>query len=501
MKILTLKIAAGLTGLLLLSGCESWLDESPKSALTQSNFYQNSEHAEVAVNAIYAFTTSPFVGAGTYGETPFAMMEMATGHFLTKIGQAQYAIESGNLDVKPESPYVLSWWQSSFQGIEAANLALDHIPGISMDEMRKKQLLGEAHFFRAYYYFNLVRMFGDVPMKTTSTVAPNDGQIPKSPVADIYSNVIVPDLLAAEQAGLSNVAVGQRVSLGAVKSLLAKVYLTMAGAPLNQTDKYGLARDKAKEVIDAGWYSLFQTDGDGSYFDKVNNVTYDYTGEHIFMANFATGILNAYLPAYLTPLEADITASIEFGGLYPHQTLLDTYDANDLRGQDHGYYYENLVVGANTFNFPWAIYKHFDKNIITTSPQSGKDFPIIRYPDVLLIYAEAQNQADGSPNASAYAAINSIRSRAGLADLSGLSQAAFRESVWKERVWELSSENIVWFDMVRTLKAFDTSTGTFVDLLSYKLPTSGVTYKEKNLLFPLPAREVQASSLQQNTGY
>lgn len=484
--------------LVLLCSCESWLDESPRSALVLNNFYKNADHAEVAVAAIYAFNRGMYLGAGTYGETPFAMMEMATGHFVTKVGQAQYAIESGNLDVKPENPYVLSWWQNCYQGIEAANLALDNIPSITMDETRKNQLLGEARFFRAYYYFNLVRLFGDVPMKTKSTSSPDDGQIGKSPVAEIYSSVIVPDLIAAEQSGLPNTSTTGRVTLGTVKSLLAKVYLTMAGYPLQQTDKYALARDKAKEVIDANWYFLFESDDSETYFDKLNSPDYDWTGEHIFMSNFAEGISNAYVPAYLTPLEADITASIEFGGLYPTQSLLDTYDADDLRAQDHGYYFESLQVGTTNHTFPWAIYKHFDKNLILNSPQSGKDFPIMRFAEVLLIYAEAQNEADGAPNTAAYDAINSIRARAGVEDLSGLSKTEFTEAVWRERVWELSSENVVWFDMVRTRKAFLTTNSTFVDLLSYTLPSYNVTVEARDLLFPIPNREIQASSLSQN---
>lgn len=487
--------------LLSLCSCESWLEENPRSSLVLDNFYQNADHAEVAIAGIYAFNRGMYLGAGTYGETPFAMLEMATGHFITKIGQAQYAIESGDLDVKPENPYVLNWWQNCYQGIEAANLALDNIPSITMDETRKNQLLGEARFFRAYYYFNLVRLFGDVPLKTKSTASPDDGQVEKSSVSEIYNSVIVPDLIAAEQAGLPTTSTTGRITLGAVKSILAKVYLTMAGYPLQQVDKYALARDKAKEVIDANWYSLFQSDGAGTYFDKLNSVDYDWTGEHIFMSNFAEGISNAYIPAYLTPIEADITASIEFGGLYPTQSLLDTYAANDLRAQDHGYYYESLQVGATTYSFPWSIYKHFDKNIIALSPQSGKDFPIMRYAEVLLIYAEAQNEADGAPNAEAYDAINSIRARAGVDNLSGLSKTAFSEAVWRERVWELSSENVVWFDMVRTRKAFLTTNSSFVDILSYTLPSSNVTFKERNLLFPIPGREIQASTLEQNSGY
>ena len=365
MKSQYFKIIGAVAITLSIGGCESWLDETPKASIVQDNFYKTAEHAEVAVNAIYAFNVGPYGGAGTYGETPFAMMEMSTGHFLTKIGQAQYAIESGDLDVKPENPYVLSWWQNAYQGIEAANLALDKIPGITMDEVRKKQLLGQARFFRAYYYFNLVRIFGDVPMKTTVTVSPNDGQIPKSSAADIYSDVIVPDLLEAESSGLPFTSTDGRVTLGAVKSLLAKVYLTMAGAPLMQTDKYSLARDRAKEVIDNGSFSLFETDDAGTYFDKINNVDYDHTGEQIFMANFASGVLNAYIPAYLTPLEADVTPGIEFGGLYPHSSLLATYDAADLRAKDHGYYFQSVDKGGIVVTFPWSIYKHFDVNLMS----------------------------------------------------------------------------------------------------------------------------------------
>lgn len=495
-------IAIAAAFLLPLYACESWLDESPRSSIVIGNFYKNADHAEAAVSAIYAFNRGMYLGTGTYGETPFAMLEMSTGHFVTKIGQAQFAIESGNLDVKPESPYVLSWWQNAFQGIEAANLALDNIPPIAMDEVRKKQLLGEAQFFRAYFYFNLVRLYGDVPMKTKSTASPDDGQLGKSTVAEIYNTVIVPDLLAAEAAGLPTTSTNGRITLGAVKSILAKVYLTMAGHPLNETSNYALARDKAKEVIDANWYSLFQSDAAGTYFDKVNNPAHDNGSEYILMAALSTGIVNAYLPRYLLPLEADLTSDIEFGGLYPTPSLLDSYDDNDLRAQDHGYYYQSFQVGDKSYTFPWAVYKHFDKNLTVAGiAGSGKDFPIMRYPEVLLIYAEAQNEADGAPNAAAYSAINSIRARAGVDDLAGLSRSAFTEAVWKERVWELSSENVVWFDMVRTQKAFLTTNSTFVDLTAYTLPSSGVTFKERNQLFPIPSREVQASSLEQNSGY
>ena len=134
--------------------------------------------------------------------------------------------------------------------------------------------------------------------------------------------------------------------------------------------------------------------------------------------------------------------------------------------------------------------------LVDMAPRSGKDFPLIRYADILLTYAEAQNEADGSPNAQAYTALNSIGERAGLADASGLSQTDFRTEIWKERYWELNAENKVWYDIVRTHKIFNPTQGTFVDAVGYQLP-SGATFKEENLKFPIPLSEVQINPLLQ----
>jgi hypothetical protein len=153
-------------------------------------------------------------------------------------------------------------------------------------------------------------------------------------------------------------------------------------------------------------------------------------------------------------------------------------------------------VDGTTYNFGWAMYKFFDMRLVDMAPRSGKDFPLIRYADILLTYAEAQNEADGSPNAQAYTALNSIRERAGLADASGLSQTDFRTEIWKERYWELNAENKVWYDIVRTHKIFNPTQGTFVDAVGYQLP-SGATFKEENLKFPIPLSEVQINPLLQ----
>jgi len=139
----------------------------------------------------------------------------------------------------------------------------------------------------------------------------------------------------------------------------------------------------------------------------------------------------------------------------------------------------------------------------TANAPSGKCFSVIRLSDIMLLYAEAQNEADGSPDANAYSYINQIRTRAGLSSLSGLSQSQFRQAVWRERNHELCFENITWFDMVRTQMAYDTKNDLFVPLVGYTFPYSGgATFQTKNLLFPIPQTEIQANNkLVQNAGY
>jgi hypothetical protein len=358
-----------------------------------------------------------------------------------------------------------------------------------MDETAKKKLMGEAYFLRAFYYFNLVQMFGNIPLIIEPVNLESEQLRPKQVApADIYTQIVA-DLKAAEQAGLNWTDGTGRVSQGAVKSLLAKVYLTMAGYPLQKGNEYyDLAAKKAEEVIDSKQFKLFTT------YDDLHNPAKKNVEENIFMVQFRTGLIPSPWQVSIIPYNKNISAySDETGGLYSTDEFVKSYDANDLRAKEKQFFFTSFTNESNRnqqVNLGgYFIYKHFDNVAQTTSGNSDLNWPVIRYADVLLIYAEASNEVSG-PTTKAYDAVNAIRTRAQLTALSGVSKDVFREAVWTERWHELCFENITWFDMVRLRKAYNVTTKKFENYVGHKF-SYGPVVTQRELLFPIPTTELR----------
>lgn len=490
--------------LLSFSGCYSYLDIDPKTFFTSETFYTKPEHAQQAVSACYDLLRRPYRGVATYGESPFMMLEFATGMCNTSIGQAAYSAEFREANAGEDNIYAWDWWQSYYQGIENCNLAIAKLPGIpGVSAETLSHYLGEVYFLRAYYYFMLVQMYGDIPLRTEPTGAVETVNIPRSPLASVYDQIVL-DLQEAEKTTLPNTSQSGKITKGAVKSLLAKVYLTMGGYPLQKTENYAKAADKAKEVITANWYSLFPTI---HYLRDRNN---DNQVEHIFQTQFAVGISEHRLHMWLLPRFSHITGyAEEFGCFYPDSSFIRTYDRQDARVQEKGFFFAEYPSWDNpeeTVTFSAHLYKFFD-DAAMGNWKGAQNYPNLRYADVLLIYAEAQNETEGSPNALALECYNKVRTRAGLnpsVSSDFASKDAFREAVWKERYWELCFENQTWFDMARTRKVFNLKEKKFTDFVGYTLPygNGAFKFKETQLLFPIPLRDRQTNpQLTQNPGY
>jgi hypothetical protein len=493
-----------------VSSCSKFLEEEDPSNLTPDNFYTLPEHADAALAAIYA--NLRFIGNGTgIFSNNYQLLEAPTGTTTSETGQNSDLNNLLNLAYNPDNLHVRQWWQNIYLNIANCNQAIARIPGITpMEDARKARNMGEAYFLRALHYFWAVRLWGEVPLMTTPVESYTDPNLypGRSSLDSVYA-LIVSDLTAAEQSGLPWTDQSGKANMGAVKSLLASVYLTMAGEPLNRTEYYAQAAAKAKEVIDNGSYSLF------AGYDSLHSPTVKNRGELIFEVQYAQGIVNNPFQESMLPNFGGISAyGTQVGSTIPTVAFYNSYEDGDKRVEEQQFFYTAYYLGGNgalkQFTRPY-IFKHFDRVANGTegtagTAQSGMNWTLIRYAEVLLTYAEAQNKADGGPNAQAIAALTAIRNRANLTTPTSFTQADFELAVWRERWHELCYEGKTWFDMVRLRKAYNELTNNFDAFVGHRFnygTANAPTLQERHLLFPLPTLEYNNNPnlRPQNPGY
>lgn len=502
------------TVLLFSSGCTKFLEEKDPSNLSPDNFYTIPDHAEAAVAAVYAGTRFYGDGAGIFSSN-WQLLEALTGTSTTETAQNSDLNNLYSLSFDGNTGHIVNWWNGLYRLIANANLALDKIPAITpMDEALKKRKLGEAQFLRAWAYFYAVRLWGDVPLVTKpQTITSEDFYPARAPQAQVY-DTIVSDLLAAEAAGLPWMEASGRASLGAVKAQLAKVYLTMAGQPLNKgAAYYKLAADKAKEVIDyantnPGVINLFP-----NYMD-LHDVNQEDIIEQLFEIQYNLTVASNPMDNYYPNFKAvTVNGPGGTGSSVPTLAFYNSYEANDRRAKNQeGFFYTSYYRNGNEDPFDLGapyVFKHF--NIVANgiagakgSAQNNLDVPQIRYAEVLLIYAEAQNEV-GGPTQEAYDAFKRIRDRAKLVtpDMGTYDMTTFREAVWRERWHELCYEGITWFDMVRLRKVYNETTNGFDEFVGHVNKSSNQALQAKHLLMPLGVQEMlnNPNLKPQNPGY
>lgn len=493
------------------TGCKKWLERTDldPSNLSPESFYTSPDQAEAAIAAAYSETRFINEGAGIFANN-FSMLEMVTGTARTETGQNTDLNNLLGLSYNGDNVFVGNWWNGPYGVIAQTNLVLQKVPGITpMDEAQKKHILGEAQFLRAWSYFYLVRLYGAVPLILEPVDASSPKLFPERTSIDSVYAQIVADLQSAEASGLPMADITGRVSLGAVKAELAEVYLTMAGFPLSKgAAYYKLAADKANEVISSGSFQLFS-----NYYD-LHNYASENKEEHIFEIQYLSGVADNPNQGVLLPNFKEVSAyGTEIGSTVPTLQFYNSYEPGDKRTIDRqGFFYTSYYDGGSgalkDLSAPY-IYKHFDVVANGTAGVPGTatsslNWPNIRYAQVLLTYAEAQNEL-GEPNQTAWNALNAIRSRAGLITpaLATFTQTSFREAVWRERWHELCYEGITWFDMVRLHKVYNEATNGFDDFVGHTFPDNSSVLAEKNLLFPLPTSEMQNNPnlTPQNPGY
>lgn len=511
----------------LLPACEDFLREEPKDEFSVEQYFSDPDHAYSAVNGLYRTGAPQMYDGGVYSGTPMMFIQYMTGFFDNEYRGQEIQVQRAQqltLDGLNTAGYIDSRWADLYDGISRANNAIANIPSTSdLSQAEQNQLLGEARFFRALAYFFLVRMFGPVPLVTEPVTSLDNIYVERSPVEDVYA-LIVEDLrFGLEQGGLSTAHMRDnesRITQGAVAVLLADVYLTMAGYPLQQTARYADAATIARNLINGqyGTYILEQHGADpaNSAYNKIRNS--DVSPEYIYYKEYTIGIADSPYPRWTYPValvkytQYDITN----GAYQPEPEFLWAYDpGEDLRMQNKQFFHWTLDTPDGEVSFvPTPYVWHDDVALFTSPPASGKDLAIYTYPDALLIAAEAIAQSEGVTD-EAINYLAQVRGRAywqlgvnGVAaTLAGLGTQEFVEEVWSERLRELVFEFRTWFDIQRTRKypvtdANNRGEVTYVDVVGHTNPM-GATYAERHLLFPLSDNELQRNPRlgENNPGY
>lgn len=466
-----------------LSSCKDFLTVVPETERPTANFYKTGTDFNTAVVGTYATLKH----AGLYGNGAGSLIWLGelstdnTDYGFPRSTASAIGFEIEDLNYSLANMYFRDAWQGHYQGIARANAILDHLPTVSFDATLKNQYEGEARFLRAMYYFNLVRLFGPVQLVTTEISDPYTTASPgRSPVGEVYA-LIESDLQAAEAKLPATMAVANagRASKWAAKALLGKVYLT--------EQKYNLASTKLKEIIDANVHSLLPNYADAFLLTTsfANNkevlLAVQYKGGQIGQGG---NFYSQWTPFGVIAPEFGVTGGTGDGLNRPTADLIAAYAPGDAR-KAASIALSYTEATGKVVNEPYPI-KFRQTGIIRG--ESDVDYPVLRYADVLLMYAEALNEL-GQPAAAA-APLNLVRTRARLANTTATTQAAMHLALEQERRVELAFESQRWFDLVRTNR--------FVEVMVAK----GYRAKPFQVLYPIPQRERDLNkNLEQNPGY
>lgn len=485
------KIFIPILAAFLLTSCE--LDETIYSSIYTEAFYKTAADAEKGLVAVYgplgdlgsgpAFTlVADFSDDQTY---PRSVVGRSTLTLFTY--DVNYTNQKSNGRVN-ESPQQI--WTSSYNGIEKANWVIAKVPEASMDETRKKQIIGEAYFMRAFYHWLLVKNFGDVPIKITPSFTEAEALTAKSPKADVFKQIYADLDMATASGLLSYPAVEKgRPAKEVATALYAKAAL--------YNEDWAKALAKANEVISSGKYRLMTEVKDVYRYDKEDEARIEnmwaYEVDPISPGR-SHQLVGLFGPSGSAGAEY---ARTSFGSMFAYQSFFNSFEPTDKR---------RTLLDTTYLNKSGKMVPQKDITPITTKGVLVKKYqdpistiglipniPILRLADVYLIAAEAEARLNGA-TATAYGYINMVRKRAGLADLkTGLSKDAFIDAVIQERAWEFFGEGDRWYDLTRTGKFLTVIPKAVNDVY----PVRNVTAKNK--YFPIPQDELNANpKLEQN---
>jgi hypothetical protein len=479
---MTMKKITILLLLACLAGCSDFLEEDPKGAIVGTNAISDVAGLEAALTGTYKGMLRTW-GRGFLNSSTqsFAMGGDDLSTIRAGNEPKMWSRQLDQFEVTSGNTHTTFIWNGCYKTIQGANNIINNYQRVDGDPAVIRQIAGEAYFLRALSYYWLVRGFGAVPLITTADFTDALLRIGVSQPLEVYQ-LIESDLKKAEEFVADEKRDPGRPNKGSVKALLADVYLTEGGWPINDQSKYTLAAAKAKEVID----------NKGAYgFDLVpleilwSGTTAGIGTKEEVMSFHASssfgGSTNAYYGQPGTPKEEngweDFCTEIHFFNKFPEGKRKDiTFHTEFVKSDGTVVPWENSAEQKPFFGkFRLAA---------NNTWRSSMPVHMIRYAHVLLVYAEAQARAAG-PDDDAYTALNAIRVRAELEPVSGLSQDDFITAVVEKRAWEFAGEFTRWFDLVRLELVEEANANKDVNDLQ---PIGAMT--KEDYTFPIPLADV-----------
>ena len=463
---------------LLLADACSLLDTESQDFIDPKKYYKTEEQLQSALNGVYATLAQ----TSLYGAMMLGRMGLSAD-----IGYEAYTVDEGTVgyyDVNPADSKIRNYWRDLYDGIGRANLLLENIGNPEMDEADRDNIRGQALFLRAYYHFLLTTRFGDVPLvlHTPASGKLSDVRIPQTPQREVYLKIIEDMETAAGQVKpIGEVECGGRISQSAVWGILARVCLYMAGEPVNEPGLYAKAKEYAAKVIGTGYHAL-----NLSYQQVLINYIQDKydTRESIFEVEFYGNNVGTYST---TAGQVGRNNGIKFtntdmpevgysiGSIRATPYFFQLFEEDDERRDwsianytlsDSG---EKETVSANNMwiRFCGKFRREYELITPKSTTHTSTNFPLLRYSDVLLMYAEAvaaDAGSDATELTAAYEQVNKVRRRGYGRDLNTPAEGvdlpvegavSLLEAVKDERARELGHELLRKDDLIRWGEFYD----------------------------------------------
>ncbi len=490
--------------LFTISSCKKSLDIKPETALSSATFFKTESDFKQAVNAAYVplraiVNDRAYLLGEMHSDNTYYFRNILFGATDQQENIADFAIPtSGGITT---NVHILNQYRLDYQIIARANQILTTIDAVEFDATNKANLKGQASFLRAYAYFELVRYFGKVPLHLTPVTNRAEAALPLASVEEIYVQIIKDATFAASSLLSKSKQEAGRATSGAAKTLLGNVYIVQK--------KWAEAEAVLKDVVNSNEYSLmpeYNNAFSGTNSNKNNQ-------ESVFEVQFLEGsagyngsIIYNSLPRPITAAELQpITGTANPQGLSgegnnaPTPDIIAAYETGDKR-KDASIAYVTLSQSLRANKLYPYIKKFAAPHALHGN--TGNNFPIYRYAEVLLFLAEALNEQGKGGEALPF--LNKVRDRAfgaGVSNITTTSQVDLRDVVYKERRVELAFENKRWFDLIRTGRAVAiiTAYGNRIKAnpQDYYYPAGAVppnnAFTNLDLLYGLPADEAALS--------